>query len=607
MGKVAELHVGEDDLSKFRREAAREPAVELTEYEYLDAAGDLEFIAVRQDFTDDRKKQFRPFSPDGTSGYPKGDRDRTRPLYNLPKVVSKPSGGVKVIVVEGEKCVAAAEGVFPEAVVVTWVGGGNAIDKTDWKPLDVSVVLLLTDTDEPGRLAMRKIAGKLKRLNCTVLQYAREGDDRSDIFEWSQGLDAAGLRDLRDEIEAGACDPKRAGQPVAEAAGQSLDFETVEPWEGKVDGAEVLAELAGIVRTHMHMDDYQADAVALWVALAWLHDHPDIELAPFLNITAPVMRSGKTTLLGIVEQFVPRPLPLVDASPAFLFRVIEISQPTLLVDEIDLKADDDGHLSALLNGSQTRHTAYIGRVEKTDAGKGAELVPKKFRTWCPKVLCGIGGLRDTTVDRSIQIRLERRTAKEREKTTRWRERDKEKVETIRRKLVRWINDHRKEIVDGRTDTALPPSLDDRQADSWEPLLAIANRAGGVWKGEEGRGWQACLGIVGAIEYNASNAELLIRHVRAVFLEEGDPAYLTTATLLEGLRFPDWPWGTWTRGKPITAHALGRMLKPFGLRSKNQKIEGKVLKVYELAPLERVSIRYSATDGSKDLNVKEKTG
>ena len=236
MGKVAELHVGDDDLSKFRREAARDKAAVLTEYEYLDAAGDLEFIAVRQDFTDDRKKRFRPFSPDGTSGYPKGDKDRSRPLYNLPKVVSKPSGGVKVIVVEGEKCVAAAEGVFPEAVVVTWVGGGNAIDKTDWKPLDVSVVLLLTDTDEPGRLAMRKIAGKLKRLACTVLQYAREGDDRSDIFEWSQGLDAAGLRDLREEIEAGACDPKHAGQPVAETVGQSLDFETVEPWpEGKVE------------------------------------------------------------------------------------------------------------------------------------------------------------------------------------------------------------------------------------------------------------------------------------------------------------------------------------------------------------------------------------
>ena len=58
------------------------------------------------------------------------------------------------------------------------------------------------------------------------------------------------------------------------------------------------------------------------------------------------------------------------------------------------------------------------------------------------------------------------------------------METIRRKLVRWINDHRKEIVDGRTDTALPPSLDDRQADSWEPLLAIANRAGGVWEGRK---------------------------------------------------------------------------------------------------------------------------
>ena len=113
----------------------------------------------------------------------------------------------------------------------------------------------------------------------------------------------------------------------------------------------------------------------------------------------------------------------------------------------DLKQDDDGHLSALLNGSQTRHTAYIGRIEKTDAGKGAELVPKKFRTWCPKVLCGIGGLRNTTVDRSIQIRLQRRTAGE--KKPRWRDRNKEQAETSRRKLVKWINDNRDEIVPKR--------------------------------------------------------------------------------------------------------------------------------------------------------------
>ena len=122
--------------------------------------------------------------------------------------------------------------------------------------------------------------------------------------------------------------------------------------------------------------------------------------------------------------------------------------------------------------------------------------------------------------------------------------------------------------------------------------------------------------MGAIEYdNASNSELLIRHVRAVFCEQDDPEYLTTAKLLDGLNFPDdWPWGTWSRGKPMNAHALGRMLRPFGLRSKAQKVEGKALKVYELAPLLRNrwgagggSNRYSATDGVKDLNAKEKTG
>ena len=68
----------------------------------------------------------------------------------------------------------------------------------------------------------------------------------------------------------------------------------------------------------------------------------------------------------------PRPLPLTDYSTSALFRVIEKYHPTLLLDEIDLKgsnkADDNGELSALLNGSQSRETAYILRSMPSQTG-----------------------------------------------------------------------------------------------------------------------------------------------------------------------------------------------------------------------------------------------
>ena len=56
---------------------------------------------------------------------------------------------------------------------------------------------------------------------------------------------------------------------------------------------------------------------------------------------------------------------------------------------------------------------------------------------------------------------------------------------------------------------------------------------------------------------------------------------------------------------MNAHVLGRMLRPFGLRSKAQKVEGRALKVYELDPLKKVSKRYSETDGVQGGGVQSK--
>ena len=150
--------------------------------------------------------------------------------------------------------------------------------------------------------------------------------------------------------------------------------------------------------------------------MTWLHNHPELEVAPFLNITAATSKAGKTTLLEVVENFVRRPKALVGASEAFLFRVIDKFAPTLMLDEIDrqLKKDDNegAFLVGLLNGSQTRATGAIGRVEQVKTANVTEHVPVEFNTFCPKVLAGIGGLADTTVERSIQIKMERKPAKE---------------------------------------------------------------------------------------------------------------------------------------------------------------------------------------------------
>lgn len=68
-----------------------------------------------------------------------------RPLYGLDRLAAKP--GVPVLVVEGEKCADAAQAELPGLVVISWPGGGKAVDKADWSPISGRNVFSWADCD----------------------------------------------------------------------------------------------------------------------------------------------------------------------------------------------------------------------------------------------------------------------------------------------------------------------------------------------------------------------------------------------------------------------------------------------------------------------------
>ena len=589
MGQVKKFQDDESDLGVFRRE---HQDWELTEYEYNG------FKVVRAD-KPGPKKRIKPFQPDGSFGYPKGDKNGSRPLYNLKELSrSRGKGGYnqKVIIVEGEKCVEHAEKVFPDCPVVTWPGGTGATDKTNWKPLQTRSVLILADTDEVGRNAARRIEKKLKKEDCTVTVYSREGEDGRDIFDWIEGKSASEIAELREEILAG----NSSARSDVQASGKFVGFEDIEPWPDEVSGSEVLSSLADLINRHMYIKPEQADATALWCAMAWLHDDPNLELAPFLNITAPSSRAGKTALLDIVAEIVPRPFPLVGASEAFLFRVIEEHAPTLLLDEIDTqrakKNGEGAYLDGMLNGSQTRRTATIGRMAQIRNGQAVEQVAVTFSTWCPKVLCGIGGLADTTVDRSIQIRMERKPKTE--LRPRWRNRDRQAVMDLCRKIGTWVKGNADEIITARGQVKLPKTINDRQWDSWEVLGAIAKVAGGDWPK---RAVAACKYITDASEDTRSYGELLIGDLSAIFSHKEGEGFITSAVICEFLnKMEERPWSNWNKGRGFNPSALARKLKPFDIKPRQKKQRGSPQRGYDYEGLEPLFSRYPVTEGDNPM-------
>lgn len=66
-------------------------------------------------------------------------------LYGLDRLARMPSASV--LIVEGEKCADAAAEQLPDLVVMSWPGGGKAVDKCDWSPLAGRKVIIWPDCD----------------------------------------------------------------------------------------------------------------------------------------------------------------------------------------------------------------------------------------------------------------------------------------------------------------------------------------------------------------------------------------------------------------------------------------------------------------------------
>lgn len=79
-------------------------------------------------------------------------------------------GKDKVVIVEGEKAALAAQAMFPNYAVVTWLGGANrGYDKADWSVLkSITTAILWPDNDEPGIEVMNKIAPTLPCKNIFI-------------------------------------------------------------------------------------------------------------------------------------------------------------------------------------------------------------------------------------------------------------------------------------------------------------------------------------------------------------------------------------------------------------------------------------------------------
>ncbi len=299
------------------------------------------------------------------------------------------------------------------------------------------------------------------------------------------------------------------------------------------------------------------DTCALWA----LHTHAfdACEVTAYLHITAPEKRCGKSRLKDVLRVLVARPWAVVTPTEAIVFRKLSAERPTLLLDEVDAIFGKDSPfegLRAILNAGYEQ-----GNPVPRCVGQGHALVD--FDVFSPKCLVGIGELPTTVADRSIAIRMKRRAPGERVEPFR-RRTAAALGRPLHARLAAWAERNVEELT-GAYPT-LPGVLDDRAADCWEPLVAIADAAGGDWP-RRAREAAVTLSAEGRQEEETVSVRLLA-DVRDVW---GDDDHLASSVLVERLvALEEGPWAEWY-GKPLSTNKLARLLHPYGIRPRQIRV------------------------------------
>lgn len=496
----------------------------------------------------------------------KADAGSRRELFPRPEAVE----GEPVYLVEGEGDAVAGASLGLAAVAVPGAGKWDA----SWTPRFASRrVVLCFDSDAVGRTAADRaqaaLLGHVAELRRIDLDPS--ADDGTDLGDWT--LEASrngGLSSCRHALEQAVEHAPPLSSPAATEAS---------------DAGELLEAAESFIRRYVVPPGAHELAT---LALFTLHSHAvsAAHSTPYLIVLSPERRTGKTLLLEVIELIVARAWRIVAVSEAAMFRKIAQDRPTVLLDEVDAifgsNSERTEPLRALLNAGNRPGSAVARCV-----GQG-ELRVVDFEVFGPKVLAGIdtGRLPDTIRDRGVEIRMKRKTSAEH--VERFRVRHAAPVaEELRERLSQWAEEATTALREAEPD--LPESLNDRAAEAWEPLLAIADSAGGEWP-RRARAAAVALAAGAELEEVSSGTRVLAKLAELL----SDRPVVSTEQSLEAINADEeLPFGGWRDGRGLDARGLARQLRPYGLRPRTVKLpDGSTAKGYHRdARVEEAFARY----------------
>jgi hypothetical protein len=328
------------------------------------------------------------------------------------------------------------------------------------------------------------------------------------------------------------------------------------PWPEPVDGAKLLTAIRGVFERYTVLAPHASEALALNALRT--HVMEAFEFNPLLVVISPVERCGKTHVLGINASLVARPWLASRVTSAAVPRIIDGDHPSLILDEVDTYKSLHDDFKGTINSCHHRPSASVTIQTQLPSGEWA---PRMFSTYTPVFLGFIGSdtLPRTQWDRSVVVYMKRKKVDEvREDFD-----DKARADLLplKRQAIRWAIDNRDAL--GAIKPKLPEGLNDRQQDSWRPLLAIAERASGLWPK-----WarEAAVALTDEQPDETPVNVYLLGRLRDIF---GEDPQLPSSNILARLNQDDEaPWKRANNGTGLDAHELAKHLRDFQVRPRS---------------------------------------
>jgi putative DNA primase/helicase len=376
---------------------------------------------------------------------------------------------------------------------------------------------------------------------------------------------------------------------LSKKQGKELKFKDPVAWNQAVNGVELVQQISDTISRHIVLPQHSETAIPLWILHAWTLDA--FYLSPILRITSPTKGCGKSNLLILVGNMLPRHFLSSNLTVATIFRLVDKHKISLAIDEADQSFRNNEEMVSLINTGYLRQTSNLPRC----VGDKHEV--HTFSTWGPKVIAGIGRLTETTESRCLAINLNKKTKRESVQRVPNHQLN-EILNPLKRKCLRWANDNMDKLKE--SNPLLPDELADRPADNWFPLLAIADLIGGNFP-DLARKAAIQLSHSGDTDEEAAGV-LLLEDIWDHF-QEASSDRLTSKEIVERLvEMEERPWPEWRQGREITPTGVARLLKPFAVRPKQFKDDsGKKQRGYSKEQFLDPVIRYG--NGTKGTSLK----